>query len=1338
MRFKRKIAAMLAVIMAFSALATFNVSAQAPQPLFASAQAVADFINALVPTTYSQGTEGVTGRFESEAVLRTWLNATVTTTLIALQPTWTVFVAHGTTDLQAGQVALPANLAGITGELLDLLNSSIITVGGTPTENAEFNISEGQVTQLVELGNDIEGGGFINRVATATVWRLPAARNGAGDATAGYLNDITLSGAGLNALNGLIAHLNTIGISGPGSTFVEEARIAGDSGLRGTVFAFQLTDVERDQVNRRPVNTTPANLLANPLSRSGADLRLYDWGQWLRQRDSGGAVVGFNPSEAERALPIQVSRAPELVIPMNQLSRGADGGGTVILEITPWNTWNAQAGFHRTIGGVPVLSQYLGTTQGFPAVVPPSALPSAHEAGFFRVDAAGNRLRTDSSADNASVLFYSGMTRGAGVWNELPLQITFLPQNRIEIAFNVTGHDNNTVLRLPLPLAASNNVPTVTLISGLLTQEGQTSPARQLPFVQDGRGVNAAVTTATGRNFLPVQTITITERDRYEIRPNGTFTLTLPWGFRFDRTFAPQFGGLAGHNASQPGDYNGATFTWAPAVATAGTVNRDFITITLPAENVVNANRQHVGVGTMTISNLRIVHANPLAPIMDQNVELTFGNHTTAFFAVNGNATGGALPTGAQINAGMFSEFAVTFDRHWDTNPGTLIGNISTFAAGWLHENPNSPGQVRVPGTNPESFVPAMGTQFNPQRITDRPINASPAHQGHPAADGNVATVILREVVPNSGWLQHGVIFEVQDAEGNTLEDVKIQNVHFEISTNVQNEEPPHRIEGNFLNRVGRTGQPYTNVLPVADQKFGVGDLFFHPEGHAVTVHSTHLSQEQVLAGGILELTAHFSLTADPNFAGEVYIGVGLAAVGGVAGSVAPGTINNERLHVANVRPTINIETVNRVLQIGFQEVRVADVTLTEERIGDFRGNRNITLTIGEFRTGAQVGDMRFVPPGQTALGRSVEMEITGATNPQHRAIARLVPFTVADPHIRIDIVRNTLEQADSVTSLELTGLQIRADRNIPQGQYELVLRGSSVANNEDRHVNHEPHANAHGFLFNLVNWPTGQVIPGIGVPGTGVPGTGSHIPDFYDPATTPGLAEMIPWFVQQGIFNQNVNFLSRNPLYEGHRRYGHRPLMFENFITVGTPGFAANADNRIQIAHTPGGSFTVEGESVSFANAQGTALTSINQPPGRLFVPMRSVIEALGGTIAPFNNEDGVGVAGVTAQIGGTTVEWRIGSTNYVVTGGPRPGTFAMSTGGISVSPFIAVPTNNGNNPANNDTTFLPIRYIADAFGLELLDNVGGYAVINPNAADRAAVAPAAAPAAASNDDEE
>jgi hypothetical protein len=160
------------------------------------------------------------------------------------------------------------------------------------------------------------------------------------------------------------------------------------------------------------------------------------------------------------------------------------------------------------------------------------------------------------------------------------------------------------------------------------------------------------------------------------------------------------------------------------------------------------------------------------------------------------------------------------------------------------------------------------------------------------------------------------------------------------------------------------------------------------------------------------------------------------------------------------------------------------------------------------------------------------------------------------------------------------------------------------------------------------------------------------------------------------------------------YARYGHGPLKVEAVIDVGGTANRPGVPTETVVAGvawTPGGSFTIDGRTISFTNAQGVALTSINLD-GRLFVPMRAVIEGMGGSIEFFAGVNGGPHRLVTNLPGAAREEaiWTVGLAEVNAGGVHRP---------LTSAPMIV----NAPGTPNDGSTFLPLRGIAEAHGLVL-----------------------------------
>jgi hypothetical protein len=203
--------------------------------------------------------------------------------------------------------------------------------------------------------------------------------------------------------------------------------------------------------------------------------------------------------------------------------------------------------------------------------------------------------------------------------------------------------------------------------------------------------------------------------------------------------------------------------------------------------------------------------------------------------------------------------------------------------------------------------------------------------------------------------------------------------------------------------------------------------------------------------------------------------------------------------------------------------------------------------------------------------------------------------------------------------------------------------------------------------------------------------------------------------FVINRVTPGNIGTLPLASTQPGFRRYLFGGLTHEPYINVITPGqgLGAGAVRNLVIAHAPSNSIYVDGVAVTLTNAQGATVTTENIG-GRLFVPLRAVSEQFGAHVEFIEGAPAAGLAHrVRVSLNNITAVWVIGEAYYYVDGVQFP----MATGGVVTRAVIS------NEGANRGTTILPIRYIAQAFGIPLADNVGGSAVLNPTAAQLAGV---------------
>jgi hypothetical protein len=540
---------------------------------------------------------------------------------------------------------------------------------------------------------------------------------------------------------------------------------------------------------------------------------------------------------------------------------------------------------------------------------------------------------------------------------------------------------------------------------------------------------------------------------------------------------------------------------------------------------------------------------------------------------------------------------------------------------------------------------------------------------GAEAMLGASRRVRLEETHPMSAPPHARFNFILTDADGYPLEGARIAAV--QINTNALGSTVNSGIQGAWQNRVGSQGAAGTarhNGTFIAGSPVGTltggaapgitGNAMVHfsDEGNAVAVQGVSLNAE---ATDRMAMDLRFWISTAPDFEGNVYVTVddNVAWWDQFIGFDPNVPITGNTLHIATFRRAVHVEAVSTNAHIGFMRQDVGSITVREVQHGDLRLNGTVELSLTEnihaaawAHGGRTFTDFWPVRIANISAGTGANAPLV---TPSTRQLAGEIELLIG--------------RASRVTpaTIVISDIEARLDWAVPHGNVALIARGDAILNNDY-------------FEMNTV-WANN-----VGAVGA----VGAH------------------------------RLLGQNEV--GYRRYGHTGIVIEDYIRVVTPGAGAahNVQNSVRIpwASSPSFELALPGQNFatrSFANVAGDALTSINVD-GRVFVPVRSVIEALGGTIDAILNDDGIGVRAVRASMGGTVVEWTIGSVNYTVTGGARPGTWTMTTDNIHTRPFIATYGTNGGNNYNNDTTFLPIRYIADAFDLRF-DLGDGYTIINP-----------------------
>jgi len=567
---------------------------------------------------------------------------------------------------------------------------------------------------------------------------------------------------------------------------------------------------------------------------------------------------------------------------------------------------------------------------------------------------------------------------------------------------------------------------------------------------------------------------------------------------------------------------------------------------------------------------------------------------------------GSALATGNTM--GAFPDGSHTFN----------LNNFGSFAPQSVTMTTGTPTELIAGKTFEDNFV-VTGTTARTAIVPEQLV-------------GHVAQVTLRDTV----GMQGGPIgatssplglsldrfsYTLTDADGYVLPEARIVGVRFNTpGINASGSgfgygSGAQRLHAWYLNDGFGTVQSVNpvnnNVLNNNSAVHGSPIVQFATDGHSFSVGNVRHQ-----TGAPIELVANIYISTAPGFDGTVYVTV--ASQFGDFSQTNP---------VATVASPISVDTSSNVLARGFHSTPVSDIVITENWYGALREDSILNVAIQQFVADtAQAGllQINFWPINLN------NVNITGDANNANR--------------LGVSLRQNAMEASSSIgfetrnvsygtaSTLTLNNLAVSIGGSVPVGTYGLIVSGNAVQDNFN---------GAHG-----INYDTAVV----------------------------------------GNIHQ-----PNSPLF---LRFGFEGFVFPNYIDLREVLHAGGARN-VTVTWTPSGIFTADGNTVGFVNNAGQSITSINVAPGTLFAPMRAVIEAMGGTIIPVAGADGRIAQVITTlpDAPNTQVTWTIGQT--AVAGG--------AVANVPYAPFIAVDGNNGGNPANNGTTYLPLRGIAYAHGLVL-----------------------------------
>jgi hypothetical protein len=816
----------------------------------------------------------------------------------------------------------------------------------------------------------------------------------------------------------------------------------------------------------------------------------------------------------------------------------------------------------------------------------------------------------------------------------------------------------NAAILLPTVAAIGDGVSTPNFPGTVPTvgvwDLGANAPARSLNLteVAPGRLTNLTAAAAGSNQVLAQEsalrglTIDIGLLNGPHVFARGTEPVLLLGGSQIrvfsshDTAFVPM--GLSTvDNAPRQYDGNGVIMNLRPMTDAVNARSYAFFSHDDTRLNIVLGPRDSGGALWGTTGN-NSNEVDPNAPVRTLNItELRF-QHREPFsptFAPNVQIT-----VGQNMGPGYsYGTSGIGGNTNWSGNAVSFENYELAFrqmgspTAAPNTNNPEHSGNRFWSGFAPFSGVNAPLVQGQGTAIG----NGTPVTRGDIANNWNFSAGV-RLVQPTAGLINNLIganTFTLVDAEGNILDDAIIAAVF--VGTGPSDQAIDAR--GIVINHVSALT---TADLVDGTHGHGEANVAFSPDGRSVTISG--ITPNPANRNHNTNLNVRFAITTDPNFSGNVYV----QASGGLIDTNLSGT---SIVQIATVEAPFTISVEAREVALGVNYVVLNDITITENSAGAFMGtgaNRFIELRLDHAFGG---GQLSFAPVNTTQARQMVTTE--GNAVAAHNIQATLQPFTAANADVlRIDLTRNFFIAGTEATTITISGVRVGGTFNqIPRGIYGFTATGTAITNVDAGEIN-----------------------------------------TLTASGSTP----------ERVLTANQPNF----------RRYGHGPLRIENVFAVGVSLDAGgnfvdpNAPTPvITVGWAPGTSMTINGATQTFANGMSSIFNAETQ---RIYFPITELVAALGGT---FDWDDSrayiTGNRYLTTVIPGAaneTVTWIFphprpyADTTVMVEGlGPRT---------VTNAPFLGV---NEVNPSNNGRTMIPVRGLVQAHGLVIEDGTGS-SVIN------------------------
>ncbi len=282
-----------------------------------------------------------------------------------------------------------------------------------------------------------------------------------------------------------------------------------------------------------------------------------------------------------------------------------------------------------------------------------------------------------------------------------------------------------------------------------------------------------------------------------------------------------------------------------------------------------------------------------------------------------------------------------------------------------------------------------------------------------------VASVKLAETAPLSIWKANDTTLSLVDKDGNSL----AESVVFDTITT-----------GNVstFNLTNNTAYTFKDAA----------DKYFNGNGSVFTI--PHMEKAESDASKSASLPLSLKLTASVTFTGDIYVKAGGRSLLGM--EVAPVLVATVLSPVEAIANTSNVE-------IGYQKIAIEDITVKETKAGLWTLG-SVYFDLAAF--GELFNDFSFVDVNSAKATMVAGDGLISGVTFSGKGNANFVNIAV------------TRVSSKTPFEIKLSGLYLRTDRTIPEGNYDLWIKGTAFD-----HVKHKAVANGHFELPNYIKVKT-------------------------------------------------------------------------------------------------------------------------------------------------------------------------------------------------------------------------------------------------------------------------